>query len=121
MIEQFLQIHLLQVISIHVFNLLFLRLETKKLAGIFMTIAVWCSVCAIDLFGPAVLVKHDLGPFFGIAGRYTVLSLAEVNGSNLSFVGYWCWITDKYPGARIGLEYFWVCLQNAYYGFFRSI
>jgi hypothetical protein len=51
-----------------VFNLLFLRLQTKRIAGIAVTVGVWCFVFSIDIFGPAVLEKTKLGPYFGVAG-----------------------------------------------------
>jgi hypothetical protein len=58
-----------QIIAIHVFNLLFLRHQTKRIAGIATTVAVWCGVGTIDLFGPAVLSKQSIGPYFGVAGH----------------------------------------------------
>ncbi|KAF8313496.1 hypothetical protein DL93DRAFT_2114128 [Clavulina sp. PMI_390] len=82
------------VIAVHVFNLLFLRHQTKRLAAIFVTIATWSAVLTIDIFGPAVLQKQELGAFFGIAG-------------------YWCWITDQYPLSRVGVEYFWFFFGGA--------
>lgn len=75
------------VIAGHVFNLLFLRMAQKKYVALAVAIATWSFIGAVAIFGPAVLEKS--GPFFGIAG-------------------YWCWITEQYPGARVGLEYFWM-------------
>lgn len=57
------------VIAIHVFNLLFLRHQTKRIAGIAVTVATWSFVGTIGIFGPAVLAKANIGPYFGVAGE----------------------------------------------------
>ncbi len=78
------------VISVHVFNLLFLRNPTtKKFVPIAVTVGVWGLVGTICICSPAVLEKPKFGPYFGPSG-------------------YWCWITEEYSGSRIGAVYFWV-------------
>lgn len=75
------------MISLHLFNILFLRTSVTRL-GLWLTLAGgWFAVAFIVFIGPAAIEKPESGPYFGISGR-------------------WCWITSSYPEPQILLEYF---------------
>ncbi|KAJ7249384.1 hypothetical protein C8J57DRAFT_1669033 [Mycena rebaudengoi] len=75
------------MISLHLFNLLFLRLKSTRLGFWCSMVLGWGIVFIIVLVGPTVIQRPDKGPYFGISGA-------------------WCWITSKYPREQIFLEYF---------------
>jgi len=77
------------VIAIHVFNLLYLRVQTSKKFFIVVICAAWSFVLLIILIGVLAIQNPENGPFYGIAGS-------------------WCWISSNYNQARIFLEYFFV-------------
>ncbi|THU87007.1 hypothetical protein K435DRAFT_356926 [Dendrothele bispora CBS 962.96] len=80
------------MISIHLFNLLFLR-RSLTMIGFWLTIVLgWISVVVIVLIGPAAIEKKEEGRYFGISGP-------------------WCWITSGYPKEQIFLEYFFEFLS----------
>ncbi|KAK7443270.1 hypothetical protein VKT23_015867 [Stygiomarasmius scandens] len=80
------------MISIHLFNLLFLRGALTNI-GFWLTIVLgWCLVVVVVLIGPAAIEKKEKGPYFGISGP-------------------WCWITSAYPKEQILLEYFFEFLS----------
>ncbi|KAJ7655328.1 hypothetical protein B0H17DRAFT_1163434 [Mycena rosella] len=75
------------VLALHLFNLLFLRLQSTKF-GFWCTIAGgWAVVVLIVVIGPAAIQTPAKGPYYGVSGA-------------------WCWITSNYPRERILLEYF---------------
>ncbi|KAF8332588.1 uncharacterized protein EI90DRAFT_671884 [Cantharellus anzutake] len=97
------------VISLHIFNLLFLRHTPQRLLSTLVTLSIWCAVGAISIAGPAVIQKQEFGPYFTIAGLQIFYVISCHRPLILhAFLGYWCWISDKYGGARIGLEFFWM-------------
>ncbi|KAF5370389.1 hypothetical protein D9758_006926 [Tetrapyrgos nigripes] len=80
------------MMSLHLFNLLFLRGSVTRL-GFWLTIVFgWGLVVFIVLIGPAAIEKQEKGPYFGISGP-------------------WCWITSAYPKEQILLEYFFEFLS----------
>lgn len=76
-------------LSIHAFDVLFLRNQQKKRTVYITLVALWVVIFLIDLIGPVLVEKADAGPFFGISG-------------------YWCWITASYPLSQVFLEYIWM-------------
>jgi len=84
-------------ISVHLFNLLFLRYPDTK-TGMFAALVLgWALVGTIVLVGPATIQKSQIGPYFGVSGL-------------------WCWIAKEYPLPRFYLEYFFEFL-SAGFGF----
>lgn len=74
------------VIAMHTFWVLFLQWDLRRYVLVSTIVFNWSAIGAFVIAGPATLnVKHN-GPFYGISG-------------------YWCWISDQYPGARIALDY----------------
>ncbi|KAG8958978.1 hypothetical protein FRC03_008564 [Tulasnella sp. 419] len=76
-------------IAAHTFVLLFLQIRISNAVATIIMGAVWALIGLLVIIGPLAIEKEAKGPFHGISGS-------------------WCWITDAYPGARIGLEYFWM-------------
>ncbi|KAJ7096100.1 hypothetical protein C8R44DRAFT_989402 [Mycena epipterygia] len=75
------------VLALHLFNLLFLRLQSTN-TGFWCTIVGgWSLVIFVVIIGPTAIQKPEHGPYFGISGA-------------------WCWITSEYPREQIFLEYF---------------
>jgi len=75
------------MISIHLFNLLFMRMGTTKYAFWGTFAAGWGLVFLVVILGPTAIERHDNGPYFGPSGA-------------------WCWITRNYGVEQIFLEYF---------------
>jgi hypothetical protein len=71
-----------QIIAVHTFNLLFLRILVPRKVMWAALIGGWAAVITFILGGPAVLDVAHNGPFFAISG-------------------YWCWISGEYPVPRI--------------------
>jgi len=76
-------------LAVHTFLVLFLRWKIRDYALYVTLFGIWFLVGLLVLLGPAAIQRPDKGPYFGISG-------------------YWCWIADPYPGARIGMEYLWL-------------
>jgi hypothetical protein len=63
------------MISLHLFNLLFLRYPSTK-AGFWMTIIVgWSVLITIVVIGPLAIETKEQGPYFGISGTWCVTTL----------------------------------------------
>ena len=77
-----------QVISMHIFNLLFLSLRPIKWSLPAVVGGVWSFILADVLIGPAAFTDF-FGPYDGSDGDGTA-----------------CWITKKHSTARFLLEYF---------------
>ncbi|KAH9949694.1 hypothetical protein B0H21DRAFT_875451 [Amylocystis lapponica] len=75
------------VMAVHVFLLVFLRLDTRHITCAVALAIGWLSIVLIACIGPLVIQTEAKGPYFGPSG-------------------YWCWITDSYPEEQIFLEYF---------------
>ncbi|KAJ7056211.1 hypothetical protein C8F01DRAFT_1312450, partial [Mycena amicta] len=75
------------ILSVHLFNLLFLRTKATRIGFWCTSIAGWGVVVSVVIIGPLAIQNAELGPYFGVAGA-------------------WCWITSKYPKEQIFLEYF---------------
>jgi len=75
------------MLSIHIFNLLFLRMGVTRYAFWGTMICGWGLVLTVVLLGPLAVQRPEIGPYFGPSGP-------------------WCWITDSYPMEQIFLEYF---------------
>lgn len=75
------------LISVHLFNMLFLRYAVTKVGFVVTLVAGWACVILIVIIGPTVIENAAIGPYFGISGD-------------------WCWITDEYPKEQTFLEYF---------------
>jgi len=82
------------LLSLHLFNLLFLRSTTTKTAFWTTILLGWGTVALVVIIGPTALHTPERGPYFGISGP-------------------WCWITDNYPHEQIFLEYFFEFLSAA--------
>ncbi|KAJ7660058.1 hypothetical protein B0H17DRAFT_1095530 [Mycena rosella] len=80
------------VISLHLFNLLFLRYKTPKLISWGMVVFGWSFVFTIVFIGPVAIETAARGPFFGIAEHS-------------------CWITLNYRVQQIFMEYFFEYLS----------
>ncbi|KAK7685355.1 hypothetical protein QCA50_011719 [Cerrena zonata] len=78
-----------QIIALHTFWILFLRLETRRYILISTLVGGWSAIGAVVIAGPASLNTGHNGPFFGISG-------------------YWCWISEHYVVPRITLDYLFV-------------
>ncbi|GJE95842.1 Git3 domain-containing protein [Phanerochaete sordida] len=74
------------VIAMHTFWVLFLGWDLRRYVLITTIVFNWSAIAAFVIAGPATLNVKQHGPFYGISG-------------------YWCWISDQYPGARIALDY----------------
>ncbi|KAI0075355.1 hypothetical protein K474DRAFT_1646647 [Panus rudis PR-1116 ss-1] len=74
------------IIAAHTFWVLFLRLDTRRYILIATLVGGWSLVGLIVLAGPAILVRADGAPFYGISG-------------------YWCWISNHYGVPRITHDY----------------
>ncbi|KIY50210.1 hypothetical protein FISHEDRAFT_57555 [Fistulina hepatica ATCC 64428] len=74
------------VISLHLFNLLFLRTTCHQIWMWFTLVVGWLVVAILVLLGPAAIEKPSKGSFYGVSG-------------------YCCWITLQYPKAQIYLEF----------------
>ena len=81
------------IIAVHVFNLLYLRVQTSRVIFIVVVCAAWSFVLLIILTGVLAIQNPENGAFYGIAGS-------------------WCWITSNYNQARIFLGYFFVSFQS---------
>ncbi|KAJ7145392.1 hypothetical protein C8R43DRAFT_1012615 [Mycena crocata] len=75
------------VISLHLFNLLFLRYKTPKMISWGIIVFGWSFIFTIVFLGPVAIESGARGHYFGI--------------SELS-----CWITNAYHKEQIFLEYF---------------
>ncbi|KAK0211440.1 hypothetical protein IW262DRAFT_1498049 [Armillaria fumosa] len=75
-------------ISIHLFNILFLRWTSNRAAFVAVLTLGWGLVIGIVIIGPtAIQPSHPTHyPYFGISGS-------------------WCWITSAYPREQRFLEY----------------
>ncbi|KAF7323763.1 hypothetical protein MKEN_00597300 [Mycena kentingensis (nom. inval.)] len=82
------------VISLHLFNLLFLRYQTSNVAKWAIIAFGWSFTFGLVFIGPVLLQKEAKGNYFGI--------------TNL-----WCWITAAYRIDQIMLEYFFQFLSIA--------
>ncbi|EJD48831.1 hypothetical protein AURDEDRAFT_112865 [Auricularia subglabra TFB-10046 SS5] len=78
------------VISLHIFNLLFLSLKPIKWSLPAVLASVWSLLLADVLIGPVAFGSKFYGPFDGVD---------RDDGTS-------CWITDHHPNARFLLEYF---------------
>ncbi|KAF8526879.1 hypothetical protein BU17DRAFT_82314 [Hysterangium stoloniferum] len=74
------------VLALHAFDVLFLRRTQRRATLIITLLGSWALIFCTDMFGIVILQNKNDGPFFGISG-------------------YWCWITQSYPRARLWLEY----------------
>ncbi|KAJ6469357.1 hypothetical protein C8R45DRAFT_1105223 [Mycena sanguinolenta] len=75
------------VLALHLFNVLFLRLQSTK-TGFWCTIVGgWLFVILLVIIGPTAIQTPSRGLYFGISGN-------------------WCWITSNYRPEQIFLEYF---------------
>ncbi|KAF8869397.1 hypothetical protein BD779DRAFT_698206 [Infundibulicybe gibba] len=75
------------VLSLHLFNLLFLRRRATR-TGLWLTLMfVWGTIITTVVIGPLAMQTPKKGPYFGISGQ-------------------WCWITANYPTQQVYLEYF---------------
>ena len=81
------------VISIHLFNELFLHLQSNKAMFLGALGAVWSFVLVTVLVGRFVIQNAEQGPYFGISGA-------------------WCWISSAYPNNVIIFGYLFVSLSN---------
>ncbi|KAJ7199152.1 hypothetical protein GGX14DRAFT_373230, partial [Mycena pura] len=75
------------ILSVHLFNLLFLRTRSTKLGFWSTIVGGWGVVVFIVVIGPTAIQTPQRGPYFGISGA-------------------WCWITSQYHQEQIFLEYF---------------
>ncbi|KAK7019018.1 hypothetical protein R3P38DRAFT_2875372 [Favolaschia claudopus] len=75
------------IISLHLFNLLFLRYKTSKIISWGMIAFGWSFIFTIVFLGPVAIQTTARGHYFGISG--------------LS-----CWITAAYHDEQIWLEFF---------------
>jgi len=75
------------ILSVHLFNLLFLRTQSTKLGFWSTIVGGWGVVVFIVVIGPTAIQTPQRGPYFGISGA-------------------WCWITSQYHQEQIFLEYF---------------
>ncbi|KAJ7034572.1 hypothetical protein C8F04DRAFT_1101405 [Mycena alexandri] len=74
------------VLALHLFMLLFLRIQSTK-TGFWVTIVGgWALIVFIIVIGPTVIQTPTRGPYFGVSGA-------------------WCWITSNYSQEQILLEY----------------
>jgi len=80
------------IISLHLFNLLFLRYKTPKLISWGIIAFGWSFVFTIVFLGPVAIQTVNRGHYFGISGL-------------------WCWITTAYHKEQIYLEYFFQILS----------
>ncbi|KIY43662.1 hypothetical protein FISHEDRAFT_53171 [Fistulina hepatica ATCC 64428] len=80
------------IISLHLFNLLFLRRSSdqtstwSEITKWGTTVLGWALPVVLVAIGPAVVAKPEKGPFFGLSG-------------------YCCWISSEYREALIYLEF----------------
>ncbi|KAJ7721955.1 hypothetical protein DFH07DRAFT_294704 [Mycena maculata] len=74
------------ILSLHLFNLLFLRYKTSRMISWWIIAFVWSFIFTIVFLGPVGIQTVARGPYFGI--------------ERLS-----CWITDNYRMEQIFLEY----------------
>ncbi|KAF7338799.1 Git3 domain-containing protein [Mycena sanguinolenta] len=80
------------VLALHLFNVLFLRLQST-VTGFWCTIiGGWLLVILLVIIGPTAIQTPSRGPYFGISGD-------------------WCWITSNYRQEQIFLEYFFEYLS----------
>ncbi|KAJ6590547.1 hypothetical protein DFH09DRAFT_207234 [Mycena vulgaris] len=82
------------IISLHLFNLLFLRYKTPKLISWGVVVFGWSFIFTIVFLGPVAIQTAARGHYFGIAGHS-------------------CWITHNYRIEQIFLEYFFEYLAVA--------
>ncbi|KAJ7584099.1 hypothetical protein C8J56DRAFT_789984, partial [Mycena floridula] len=75
------------MLSIHIFNLLFLRMGVTWYAFWGTVVCGWGLVLLVVLLGPLAVQRPENGPYFGPSGA-------------------WCWITDSYGIEQVFLEYF---------------
>ncbi|KAJ3824312.1 hypothetical protein EV361DRAFT_654110 [Lentinula raphanica] len=83
------------LISVHLFNLLFLRFRSSFPALIFcLTLFLgWGSVAGLVIIGPMLIQSPQNGPYFGVVRAD-------------------CGITDGYPDEQVFLEYFLQLLSS---------
>jgi hypothetical protein len=62
------------MLSLHLFNILFLRRGVTKI-GFHATLVVGWSVIAIIVIVPDALQRPEKGPYFGISGTWCVMTL----------------------------------------------
>ncbi|KAG8987304.1 hypothetical protein FRB90_003418 [Tulasnella sp. 427] len=78
------------VIAMHTFTLLFLRVgQVTSWTCLSTFVCIWFVTAGIVAIGPVLVESQEKGPFHGLSGP-------------------WCWITEKYTGSKLGLEYFWI-------------
>ncbi|KAJ7136072.1 hypothetical protein C8R44DRAFT_848804 [Mycena epipterygia] len=82
------------VISLHLFNLLFLRYKTTKMISWGIIIFGWSFIFSVVFLGPVAIQTVARGHYFGIS-RHS------------------CWITQEYRTEQIFLEYFFEYLAVA--------
>ncbi|KAJ7484696.1 hypothetical protein FB451DRAFT_1233203 [Mycena latifolia] len=82
------------VISLHLFNLLFLRYKTPKVISWGIVVFGWSFIFTLVFLGPVAIETAARGHYFGIAGHS-------------------CWITPNYRLQQIFLEYFFEYLAVA--------
>ncbi|KAJ7253666.1 hypothetical protein B0H12DRAFT_1233549 [Mycena haematopus] len=85
-------------ISLHLFNLLFLRYETTKLVSWTLVAFGWSFVFMMVFLGPVAIETKERGPFFGISGA-------------------WCWITHEYHVQQIVMQYLFEFLSIVFSSF----
>ncbi|KAJ7154573.1 hypothetical protein C8R46DRAFT_1117772 [Mycena filopes] len=74
------------VLALHLFMLLFLRVQSSKIGFWVTIVGGWGLVAFVILVGPILIQAPARGPYFGISGA-------------------WCWITSNYSREQILLEY----------------
>ncbi|KIP11516.1 hypothetical protein PHLGIDRAFT_114372 [Phlebiopsis gigantea 11061_1 CR5-6] len=74
------------VIAVHTFWVLFLKWDLRRHVLIATMVFNWAAIGTFVIAGPATASVKENGPFYGISG-------------------YWCWIAEGYPVARIVLDY----------------
>ncbi|KAJ7151095.1 hypothetical protein C8R46DRAFT_1123246 [Mycena filopes] len=79
-------------ISLHLFNLLFLRFKTPAMVSWGLIIFGWSFIFSVVFVGPVAIENAARGHFFGISDL-------------------WCWITHAYRTEQIFLEYFFQFLS----------
>ncbi|KAJ6469519.1 hypothetical protein C8R45DRAFT_1017345 [Mycena sanguinolenta] len=85
-------------ISLHLFNLLFLRYETSKTVSCSLVAFGWSFVFMMVFIGPVAIETKERGPFFGISGA-------------------WCWITHEYHVQQIAMQYLFEFLSIVFSSF----
>lgn len=97
-----------QMLAIHTFCVLFLRMKPKDWALYATLVGVWVFVGFLVILGPAAVQKANHGPYCESVEFFFWSNMQRSQSSLVGISGDWCWISDPYPAARVGLEYAWV-------------